>query len=247
MNTSNIGRPQQTQENYVPMSFVQSSSEENNLFNAQWTNTVTKEEDDDEGREETETTNLTLPQQQREEAIKLVYKGVPAALLTSDTCEWFTPPQYVDMARELLGGIDVDPASNAYANEKVVQATTFYDIQTNGLNKDWPGRCWLNPPYGKDGGDSNQEIWSRRLIEQFEAGITTEAVLLVNANTEAKWFQPLYNYFICFTDHRIRFYNTEGTPSQPTQGNAFIYFGSQQERFVKLFSSFGVVIRRIDK
>lgn len=197
---------------------------------------------------QTEATKIArLPEPEREQAVKLVSRGVPSALLTSETNEWFTPPQYVDMARELMGGIDLDPASNAYANEKVVQAATYYDIQANGLDKEWAGRVWLNPPYGREEGGSNQEAWSRRLIEQFEAGITKEAVLLVNANTEAKWFQPLYNYLICFTNHRIRFYNTEGTPSQPTQGNAFIYFGNQQERFTELFSQFGVVIRRIDK
>lgn len=195
---------------------------------------------------QTEATRIArLPEPEREETIKLVSRGVPAALLTSETNEWFTPPKYVEMARELMGGIDLDPASNPYANERV-QATTFYDIQTNGLDKEWHGRVWLNPPYGRDEGGSNQEAWSRRLIEQFEAGITKEAVLLVNANTEAKWFQPLYNYPICFTNHRIRFYNTEGTSSQPTQGNAFIYFGTRPERFVELFSTFGVVIRRID-
>jgi hypothetical protein len=196
---------------------------------------------------QTEATKLArLPEPAREEAVKQVSRGVPAALLASESNEWFTPPEYVNMARELMGGIDVDPASNAYANEKV-QATTYYDIQTNGLDKEWHGCVWLNPPYGRDEGGSNQEAWSRRLIEQFESGNTKEAVLLVNANTEAKWFQPLYNYTVCFTNHRIRFYNTEGTPSQPTQGNAFIYFGHQQERFVELFSSFGVVIRRIDR
>jgi ParB-like chromosome segregation protein Spo0J len=188
-----------------------------------------------------------MPQPEREEAIKSVSRGVPSALLTSESNEWFTPPQYVDMARSLLGEIDLDPASNAYANEKVVHAGIYYDIQTNGLDQEWAGRVWLNPPYGRDEGGSNQEAWSRRLIEQYEAGITKEAVLLVNANTEAKWFQPLYNYLICFTNHRIRFYNTEGTPSQPTQGNAFIYFGNQPERFTELFSQFGVVIRRIDR
>lgn len=183
------------------------------------------------------------------EAQKDFYRrhSVPTALLTSDSNEWYTPPQYVNMARELMGGIDLDPASNAYANEKVVHATEYYDINKNGLDKEWQGRVWLNPPYGRDEGGSNQETWSRRLIEQYEAGITKEAVLLVNANTEAKWFQPLYNYLICFTNHRIRFYNTEGTPNQPTQGNAFIYLGNQTERFTELFSTFGVVIRRIDK
>lgn len=182
------------------------------------------------------------------EAQKDFYRrhSVPTALLSSESNEWFTPSQYVEKARELMSGIDLDPASNAYANEKVVQAKLYYDIQANGLDKPWNGRVWLNPPYGRDEGGSNQEAWSRRLIEQYEAGITTEAVLLVNANTEAKWFQPLYNYLICFTNHRIRFYNTEGTPSQPTQGNAFIYFGHQKGRFTELFSAFGVVIRRID-
>lgn len=173
--------------------------------------------------------------------------SVPTALLSSESNEWFTPSQYVEKARELMGSIDVDPASNAYANEKVVQAKIYYDIQTNGLDKLWHGRVWLNPPYGRDEGGSNQETWSRRLIEQYEAGITKEAVLLVNANTEAKWFQPLYNYLICFTNHRIRFYNTEGTPNQPTQGNAFIYFGNQPERFTELFGMFGVIVQRIDK
>lgn len=196
----------------------------------------------------TEATKIAqLPQPEREEAIKLVSRGIPTALLTSESNEWFTPPQYVEKARELMGMIDLDPASNAYANDKVIHATNYYDIHSNGLNKEWPGRVWLNPPYGRDEKGSNQEAWSRRLIEQYEAGVTKEAVLLVNANTEAKWFQPLYNYIICFTNHRIRFYNTEGTPNQPTQGNAFIYFGNQPERFKKLFSSFGVVIRRIDK
>jgi ParB-like chromosome segregation protein Spo0J len=196
---------------------------------------------------QTEATKIArLPQPEREEVVKQVSKGVPTALLTSETNEWYTPPEYVAMARKLMKGIDLDPASNAYANERVVQAKDFYDIQANGLDKEWRGRVWLNPPYGRDEGGSNQEAWSRRLIEQYEAGITKEAILLVNANTEAKWFQPLYNYLICFTNHRIRFYNTEGTSSQPTQGNAFIYFGHQKDRFTELFSTFGVVIRRID-
>jgi hypothetical protein len=181
---------------------------------------------------------------QRDEEEREKRRGVPAALQTSDSNEWYTPGQYVEAARTLMGSIDIDPASNALANE-TIQATTYYDIETNGLDKDWAGRVWLNPPYGREGGDSNQEIWSHRLIEQFQSGITTEAVLLVNANTEAKWFQPLYDYLICFTNHRIRFYNTEGSSSQPTQGNALIYFGPQKARFTELFKQFGPIVRRI--
>lgn len=166
------------------------------------------------------------------------------ALQSSESNEWYTPAQYVDAARSLMGGIDIDPASNVLANE-IIQASCYYDASTNGLDKLWTGRAWLNPPYGFTEGRSNQEVWTSRLIEQYQSGITTEAVLLVNANTEAKWFQPLYDYLICFTNHRIRFYSQNGDSSQPTQGNALVYFGCQRQRFIELFSVFGVVLERV--
>lgn len=157
------------------------------------------------------------------------------ALQSSESAEWYTPAPYVEAARELMGAIDIDPASNPFANE-VVQAATYYTWKDNGLSKRWPGRIWLNPPYGVDG-----PRFIARLIEQYQSGVTTEAVLLVNANTEAKWFQPLYEYLICFTNHRIRFYNHSGASSQPTQGNALVYFGNQKRRFIEVFKQFGVV------
>jgi len=189
--------------------------------------------------------SLTIPQ-----AKAIVHRewveprGVPPALQSSDSNEWYTPEEYVHAARELMGGIDLDPASCAFANE-TVKAARYYDITENGLDKSWKGRIWLNPPYGVDGGVSNQELWSRTLIARYEVNCTvTEAVLLVNANTEAKWFQPLYKYLICLTNHRIRFYNGASEASQPTQGNALVYFGKSPRRFIELFSRFGTVVRR---
>src|SRR5260221_62079 len=166
--------------------------------------------------------------------------GAPAALLSSDSNEWYTPEEYINAASALMRGIDLDPASNSIANE-TVKAARYYDITQNGLDKDWTGRVWLTPPYGFEDGRSNQEVWSHRLIEQYKAGVTTEAILLVNNATEAKWFQPLYDYLICFTNHRIRFNNSQGESSQPTQGNALVYFGKQRKRFIELFSRFGRV------
>lgn len=170
--------------------------------------------------------------------------GVPPALQMSESNEWYTPQKYIDAARELMGGIDLDPASCAFANE-TVKAANYYDITQNGLDKIWTGRIWLNPPYGFDDGTSNQEAWSTRLVEQYNAGVTTEAVLLVNAVTDRKWFQPLWQFPICFTDHRIRFYNAEVEAGQPTHGNALIYFGKQEERFIALFKQFGPIVKRV--
>jgi transposase-like protein len=179
--------------------------------------------------------------------------GVPAALLSSNSNEWYTPALYIDAVRELMGGIDLDPASCEEAN-RTVQATCYYSEEDDGLAYDWwadeeqeiPARVFLNPPYGLgEEGKSNQEIWSHRLMGQYEMGFVKEAVLLVNANTEAKWFQPLYKYLICLTNHRIRFYKTSSESSQPTQGNALVYFGKQKRQFIEMCNrySFGTVIR----
>lgn len=108
-----------------------------------------------------------------------------------------------------------------------------------------PGKLFTNPPYGRDEGESNQARWSARLLERYRAGDVTEAILLVNATTDRSWFQPLWDYPICFTNHRIPFYTEDGEGTQPTHGNAFIYLGPHVDRFVEAFSSFGVIATRM--
>src|SRR6266700_2089374 len=97
--------------------------------------------------------------------------GIAGCLITSNSTEWYTPRKYVDAAREVMGSIDCDPASNDLANE-IVQAKTYYTKETDGYNKRWHGNVWLNPPYGFDGKQPNQSRWSQRLMEYYHAGIT---------------------------------------------------------------------------
>jgi len=158
--------------------------------------------------------------------------------------EWYTPARYVSAVRDVMGGIDVDPASSSLANT-VIQAAVYYDKDSNGLVHDWPGRVYLNPPYCRTHHVSNQEIWTCRLIAQYEAGITTQAILLVNASTDTGWFQRLWSYPICFTNHRINFWSLDNERGGPTHGSAFVYFGRDCDRFVSAFSRFGVVVRRV--
>lgn len=171
--------------------------------------------------------------------------NVPIAVphIISKNNEWYTPFRYVEAARKLMHGIDLDPASCESANV-TVQATLYYDISTNGLTKDWTGRVWLNPPYGYTDGKSNQAIWSGRLIDQFKNKITAEAVLLVNAAVDTKWFQDLFEFPVCLTLGRINFSTPESTLSGSTHGSAFVYFGSQLDRFAEIFSEFGTVVKR---
>lgn len=163
-------------------------------------------------------------------------------LLQNMSDEWYTPAVYIKAVLEVLGEIDLDPASNAVANQ-TVQAKLYYDVTTDGLTKEWRGKCFVNPPYGRVHGKNGQYVWSQYLINQYNKSITTEAILLVNASIGNKWFKPLWRYPICLTDHRIRFHNDHKTVHSPTSSNAFVYFGSQPEKFDKVFHGrFGHVI-----
>lgn len=160
----------------------------------------------------------------------------------SKSNEWYTPAIYIEAARSVLGQIDLDPASCEEA-QRVVQAGTYYTIDDDGLSRNWAGCVWLNPPYGTLAGKSVAGIWIAKLIEQYQIGQTTAAIILVNAATEHKWFAPLWEHPICFTNHRIKFISArDDQPVQPLIGSAFAYLGPAPNRFAATFRQFGPVV-----
>lgn len=168
-----------------------------------------------------------------------------ANMLSSNSNEWYTPSVYIEAARLVMGSIDLDPASCALANETVM-ADRYFDQAMDGLSREWRGCVWLNPPYGKnDDNDSNQGLWTQYLINMYQAGCIEQAVLLVNAAPERTWFKPLFDYPVCFTDHRIKFYNATGVSNNSTIGNAFVYFGPYISRFIQHFNQFGTVVQAV--
>jgi hypothetical protein len=162
------------------------------------------------------------------------------------TVEWYTPQKYIEAARTVMGGIDIDPASNDKA-QKRVKAKQYYTIHDDGFDKAWQGCVWLNPPYGVTDGEATASKWSARLIQQFDAGITTEAILLVNAVIDSKWFNVLWRFPICLTDHRIKFEVPDSVDyaSSPVIGSAIIYMGPNISKFIREFSQFGAVVARL--
>jgi len=170
----------------------------------------------------------------------------------SDSNEWYTPARYVDAAREVMGSIDLDPASGAEANQ-TVRAVRYYDQVMNGLAQPWhldgkPSRAWLNPPYGRvqtRGRKTNQGIWIQRLADEYQAGSVEQAILLTTCRTDASWFGRLWKHAICFADHKVGFYVPgKGIYQQysHTHGTLFVYFGPNLQRFVDVFKKFGPVV-----
>jgi hypothetical protein len=151
---------------------------------------------------------------------------------SSTSAEHYTPAHIVALVRDVLGVIDLDPASCAAANE-VVKAHRFFDREQDGLAHGWYGRVYLNPPYGDEIGQ-----WTAHLDEEYATGNVDQAIALLPARTDTQWFQPLFAYPRCWVRGRLRF--GDGKESAPFP-SVLVYFGPHVERFREVFGEIGYV------
>ena len=196
---------------------------------------------------------VELPQEVQQEAIaaiaehhepakEVMREAVKKAHVANNSGnnEWYTPADYIALARAVMGGIDTDPATSEIAN-RTVQAAQIFTAEDNGLTKQWSGRVWCNPPYAQP----LIAEFAEAIASKFEAGEIEQACVLVNNGTETGWFQRMLQAAsaVCFPRSRIRFVDPEGNPSgAPLQGQAVLYLGNEPETFASVFSEKGAVL-----
>ena len=134
--------------------------------------------------------------------------------------EWLTPPELV----QRLGLFDLDPCSPIHA--PFLHAKNNFTSNDDGLLKDWFGRVYLNPPYGR-----GMELWLEKLKNH------GNGIALIFARTETKcFFEHIWNDAdaVLFVKGRIRFYHVSGiqagTPGAPS---VFIAYGSKNALALK--------------
>lgn len=132
----------------------------------------------------------------------------------NSTVEWLTPPELV----KKLGTFDLDPCTPI--NPPFKHAKINFSIVDDGLSKDWFGRVYMNPPYGK-----GMELWLEKLK------IHGNGIALIFARTETKcFFSHVWDdaNAVLFVKGRIKFYNIKGeqvgTPGSPS---VFIAYGEE--------------------
>jgi hypothetical protein len=137
----------------------------------------------------------------------------------------------------VMDTIDLDPASCEFAN-RTVKAKEYFSLENDGLSQEWHGNVWLNPPYGR----GLLSKFAKKIAESYEEGKIEQAIVLVNNGTETQWFRKLIDKSSAFVFPigRIFFVNQYGEEKKDTlQGQCFIYFGNNPEKFLEVFKKYG--------
>jgi ParB family transcriptional regulator, chromosome partitioning protein len=163
---------------------------------------------------------------------------------SSQSDEWFTPPEIMELVREVLGPINFDPASCEEAN-KIVQANCYYT--ENSLTKPWHGTgpIYCNPPGGKTGNKSNVKLFWDKLMDTDFLHAIFMAFSIEALQTTQSCILPMAQYPICIPAKRIRFVSPEGKKSSPSHSNCIVYIPDlidRTEKFTEVFSRIGVVL-----
>lgn len=118
--------------------------------------------------------------------------------------EWLTPKYIIDA----LGEFDLDPCAPVIRPWNT--AKQHYTIIDNGLNKQWAGRVWCNPPYGLE---AAQWLW--------KCADHADAIALVFARTETKmFFDHVWDKAaaLLFLNGRLYFHHVSGKKASANAG-----------------------------
>jgi phage N-6-adenine-methyltransferase len=177
------------------------------------------------------------------DANTLGYIGKKPGGTLRDSDSWFTPDQYTNMVKRVLGQIDLDPFSSEIANQHV-KASRYFDIELDAFTQTWfenAGTVYMNPPYSRKLIDKSVDLF----LENLAMGSITQAIVLVNNATETQWFQKLLKpaNALCLVNKRIAFESFDGKHSSGnTRGQIFLYYGENKRIFKKIFKEIGIIV-----
>jgi hypothetical protein len=129
--------------------------------------------------------------------------------------EWYTPAYIFDA---LLCVFDLDVAAPYGGGPHVPCMAHFHSF---GLERDWSGFVWMNPPYG---GRNSLTPWLDKFIAH------GNGIALVPDRTSAPWFQKAapQMHEILFVREKIKFIRPDGSiGKQPGTGSALMAIGEK--------------------
>ncbi len=154
---------------------------------------------------------------------------------SSETVRWGTPDNIVTKARNVMGGLDLDPCSEARFNA-IVGASKYYSLEErseNGLELSWAGTVFLNPP-----GQLVKEFWRKAMSEPITqmiwVGFSVEQLSLL-ADEE---HHPM-DFSFCILRKRLKFKRHDGYSGSPSHSNYVCGYKVNHSKFVEEFAPIG--------
>jgi site-specific DNA-methyltransferase (adenine-specific) len=127
----------------------------------------------------------------------------------SESVQWYTPPAIVAEYAAVLGPFvwDLDPCADPRAPSWGMFDAHF-TVDDDGLAQPWFGRCWVNPPYGREIAG-----WVRKAADEVEAGHAALVALLVPARSDTAWWHDAVarGAEVHLRRGRIRFLRPDGS------------------------------------
>lgn len=177
---------------------------------------------------------------------------LPQHLVTSS--DWISPVDFIEAARNTMGSIDLDPASDEEANQ-VVKAGKFFTKEDDGLKQTYFGNIWENPP-------GSPEKYKPSLVMPFwnkliEERPNYDQAIFLGFNAEflrhslgKKSKASAFEFVLCYPYKRIKFTpRGERKAKSPTHMSVVVYIPSKVNntlKFYENFKSIGKVVQ-IDK
>lgn len=138
---------------------------------------------------------------------------VNKGLFTSNTDMWATPQDFFDKLND-----EFNFQLDVCAIEDNAKCNNFFSPEDNGLQQEWEGICWMNPPYGRVIGD-----WVKKAYESSLKGATV--VCLLPARTDTKWWHEYcMKGEIRLVKGRLKFGGSENSAPFPS---AVVIFGPE--------------------
>src|SRR5262249_33722552 len=144
--------------------------------------------------------------------------------------EHYTPPGLVAAVADFFVEIDLDPCAEA-GEPKTVPARQHYTAAEDGLTREWWGRVYINPPYGRE-----IPRWIARAVASYETRECEAAILLLPSPTDTEWYRKLRDYPRCQINGRLIFAgNTDPAPFP----SMLVYLGDELDRFTRAMMPLG--------
>lgn len=157
----------------------------------------------------------------------LPHFAAPRSAKSSD--EWYTPDSLI----RALGQFDLDPATSLQRGRQV--APEYYTVKEDGLQREWFGRVWLNPPF------SRIHPWVERMREH------NNGILLCFSRTDATWFVDLTRHCggVYLLMRRMQFWRPGDQPRKQRcpLGVVLFPFGRQNVEALERCGIPGVLLR----